>query len=30
METKTLSLHHIIKEPTTKKDKTPVLFMFHG
>ncbi|MDH7445861.1 alpha/beta hydrolase [Aquimarina sp. 2201CG14-23] len=30
METKTLSLHHIIKEPTLKKDKTPVLFMFHG
>ncbi|MFD2564673.1 alpha/beta hydrolase [Aquimarina rubra] len=30
METKTLSLHHIIKEPTIKKDKTPVLFMFHG
>ncbi|WP_298315824.1 alpha/beta fold hydrolase [uncultured Aquimarina sp.] len=30
MEIKTLSLHHIIKEPTVKKDKTPVLFMFHG
>ncbi len=30
METKTLSLHHIIKEPILKKDKTPVLFMFHG
>ncbi len=30
METKTLSLHHIIKEPTLKKEKTPVLFMFHG
>ncbi|MEW7292994.1 alpha/beta hydrolase [Aquimarina sp. 2304DJ70-9] len=30
MQTKTLSLHHIIKEPTIKKDKTPVLFMFHG
>ncbi|MHA7059060.1 alpha/beta hydrolase [Aquimarina sp. M1] len=30
METKTLSLHHIIKEPTAKKDKTPVLFMLHG
>ncbi|WP_378173285.1 alpha/beta hydrolase [Aquimarina sp. SS2-1] len=30
METKTLSLHHIIKIPTIKKDKTPVLFMFHG
>ncbi|AXT54919.1 phospholipase [Aquimarina sp. AD1] len=30
MEVKTLSLHHIIKEPTIKKDKAPVLFMFHG
>jgi len=30
METKTLSLYHIIKRPTIKKDKTPVLFMFHG
>ncbi|GAA4114997.1 alpha/beta fold hydrolase [Aquimarina addita] len=30
MQTKTLSLHHIIKEATIKKDKTPVLFMFHG
>jgi len=30
MQTKTLSLHHIIKEPTVKKEKTPVLFMFHG
>lgn len=30
MQTKTLSLHHIIKEPSIKKDKTPVLFMFHG
>ncbi|KZS42614.1 phospholipase [Aquimarina aggregata] len=30
MQTKTLSLHHIIKEPTIKKEKTPVLFMFHG
>lgn len=30
MQTKTLSLHHIIKEPTIKKDTTPVLFMFHG
>ena len=30
MTTKTLSLHHIIKAPTVKKDKTPVLFMFHG
>ncbi len=30
METQTLSLYHIIKEPTSKKEKTPVLFMFHG
>ncbi|WP_109301120.1 alpha/beta hydrolase [Aquimarina sp. AU474] len=30
MHTKTLSLHHIIKEPTIKKEQTPVLFMFHG
>ncbi len=30
MKTKTLSLHHIIREPLLKKDKTPVLFMFHG
>ncbi|WP_074406014.1 MULTISPECIES: alpha/beta hydrolase [Aquimarina] len=30
MQTKPLSLYHIIKEPTIKKDKTPVLFMFHG
>jgi phospholipase/carboxylesterase len=30
MKTKTLSLYHIIKEPTIKKEKTPVLFMFHG
>ncbi|MBW1295151.1 alpha/beta hydrolase [Aquimarina litoralis] len=30
METSTLSLHHIIKAPKIKKDKTPVLFMFHG
>ncbi|MBQ4819082.1 alpha/beta fold hydrolase [Aquimarina sp. MMG016] len=30
MQTKTLSLHHIIKEPTIKKEKTPALFMFHG
>ncbi|WP_299895995.1 alpha/beta fold hydrolase [uncultured Aquimarina sp.] len=30
MQTKTLSLHHIIKTPTIKSDKTPVLFMFHG
>jgi len=30
METKNLSLYHIIKEPTVKGQKTPVLFMFHG
>ncbi len=30
MQTQSLSLHHIIKTPTIKKDKTPVLFMFHG
>lgn len=30
METKTLSLYHIIKTPTVKKEKTPVIFMFHG
>lgn len=30
MQTKTLSLYHIIKEPTIQKEKTPVLFMFHG
>lgn len=30
MQAKTLSLYHIIKEPTIKKEKTPVLFMFHG
>ncbi len=30
MQTKTLSLHHIIKEPTIKKEKTPALFLFHG
>ncbi len=30
MQSKSLSLYHIIKEPTIKKDKTPVLFMFHG
>jgi phospholipase/carboxylesterase len=30
MQTKQLSLHHIIKEPSIKKDKTPVLFMLHG
>ncbi|QKX06386.1 alpha/beta fold hydrolase [Aquimarina sp. TRL1] len=28
--TKALSLHHIIKTPTVQKEKTPVLFMFHG
>ncbi len=30
MQTTTLSLYHIIKEPAIKKEKTPVLFMFHG
>jgi len=30
MKIQTLSLHHIIKEPMIKKEKTPVLFMFHG
>ncbi len=30
MQTKPLSLYHIVKEPTIKKEKTPVLFMFHG
>lgn len=30
MQIKTLSLRHVIREPSTKKDKTPVLFMFHG
>ncbi len=30
MQTKTLSLHHIIKEPKGDKQKAPVLFMFHG
>ena len=30
MQTKTLSLYHIIKEPTIKKEKTPALFLFHG
>ncbi|WP_025743823.1 alpha/beta hydrolase [Aquimarina pacifica] len=30
MSSNTLSLYHIIKEPTVKKEKTPVLFMFHG
>ncbi len=30
MQTKTLSLHHIIKEPSKKTDNPPVLFMFHG
>ncbi len=30
METQTLSLHHIIKAPSVQKEKTPVLFMFHG
>ncbi|GAA4277434.1 alpha/beta hydrolase [Aquimarina mytili] len=30
MQAKSLSLHHIIKEPSIKKENTPVLFMFHG
>ncbi|WP_062057964.1 alpha/beta hydrolase [Aquimarina longa] len=30
MQVKTLSLYHIIKEPTIKKEKTPVIFLFHG
>ncbi len=30
MQTKTLSLYHLIKAPTVQKEKTPVLFMFHG
>lgn len=30
MQVKNLSLYHILKEPTIKKEKTPVLFMFHG
>ena len=30
MQTKTLSLSHIIKAPTVKKNSTPALFMFHG
>ncbi len=30
MQTQSLSLYHIIKAPTIKKEKTPVLFMFHG
>ncbi len=30
MQTKNLSLHHIIKEPGIKKDKPSVLFMLHG
>ncbi len=30
MQSKSLSLYHIIKEPTIKQDRTPVLFMFHG
>ncbi len=30
MSTKTLSLHHIIKESKIKSEKKPVLFMFHG
>ncbi|MCK8524345.1 alpha/beta fold hydrolase [Aquimarina sp. D1M17] len=30
MQTKPLSLHHIIKAPQKNTEKTPVLFMFHG
>ncbi|MCX2681701.1 alpha/beta fold hydrolase [Galbibacter sp. EGI 63066] len=30
MQTKTLSLHHIIKEPENKQEKPKALFMFHG
>ncbi len=30
MQVKSLSLHHIIKEPTVKKQNIPALFMFHG
>lgn len=30
MNTKTLSLYHILREPKNQKDKTPALFMFHG
>lgn len=30
MEKKNLTLHHLIKEPSVKKDKAPVLIMLHG
>ncbi|TSE09071.1 MULTISPECIES: alpha/beta hydrolase [Aquimarina] len=30
MQTQSLSLYHIIQAPSIKKEKTPVLFMFHG
>ncbi|MEM9687384.1 MAG: alpha/beta fold hydrolase [Bacteroidota bacterium] len=30
MEKKSLSLYHIIKAPVIKREKSPVLFMFHG
>lgn len=30
MEKKNLSLYHLIKEPTVKKEKAPVLIMLHG
>ena len=30
METKNLSLHHLVKEPKIKKEKPPVIIMLHG
>lgn len=30
METKTLSLYHLIKQPSQPTEKTPVLFLLHG
>ena len=30
METKSLSLYHIIRQPKANQEKAPVLFMFHG
>ncbi|MDG3582133.1 alpha/beta hydrolase [Galbibacter pacificus] len=30
LQTKELSLYHIVKEPSVKKENPPVLFMFHG
>ncbi|WP_459209668.1 alpha/beta hydrolase [Aquimarina rhabdastrellae] len=30
MQTKNLSLYHIIQEPKIKKEHTPALFLFHG